>query len=551
MMLTTSYFPPDTTEPILDLTVGDLLRMRAADSADSLAIIEIAPPGRPSLTGADRTDRTWTYAQLHDEATHCAQWLLQHFAPGDRITVWAPNVPEWMILQYGAAMAGLILVTANPALRTEELRFVLSQSGSAGLFHADNFRGTDMTAMAQAAAKDLPSTPMLVNFGAWTQDVRGWRGPSRELPVVRPADPAQIQYTSGTTGTPKGALLHHRGLVTNGRYIAVRGGLSEHGRFVSAMPLFHTAGCGMSVLGSAHMRSALVLIQAFDPGLVLHALADHRGDAFLGVPTMLIAMLNHPDFASFDLSACAVAMSGGSSVPPELVRQVESSFGSRFSTVYGQTELSPIVTQTSPDDTECDKAETAGKPLWNVEVKIADPVTGEPVPIGEQGEIRARGYQQMIRYYDNPDATAATVDVEHWLHTGDLGTMDSRGYLRVTGRLKDMIIRGGENIYPSEIELLLFTHPAIEDVAVVGVPDENWGERVVAVLRLREGTVRPTADELHDFCRAHLAPHKTPTYWYVATDFPLTGSGKVQKFRIAELVGQHTYEPLELGVAPT
>ncbi|PRZ44055.1 fatty-acyl-CoA synthase/long-chain acyl-CoA synthetase [Antricoccus suffuscus] len=545
MTLTTSYFPADTSEPVLELTVGDLLRMRAADSPDELAIIEIAPHNSPSLTGADRTDRSWTYAQLRDEAEHCAQWLTQHFEPGDRITVWAPNIPEWVVLQYGAAMAGLILVTANPALRAEELRFVLSQSGSTGLFHADSFRGTDMTAMAREAAMGLPSSPRLVNFASWSREVRGWRGTSRELPVVRPEDPAQIQYTSGTTGTPKGALLHHRGLVTNARYIAVRGGLTEQGRFASAMPLFHTAGCGMSVLGAAHMRSALLLIQAFDPELVLRAMADHRGDAFLGVPTMLIAMLNHPDFAGFDLSACAVAMSGGSSVPPELVRRVEAAFGCRFSTVYGQTELSPIVTQVSPTDSETDKAGTAGKPLWNVEVKIADPVTGEPVPIGEQGEIRARGYQQMIEYYDNPQATDDTVDADRWLHTGDLGTMDSRGYLRVTGRLKDMIIRGGENIYPSEIEQLLFTHPAVEDVAVVGVPDDTWGERVAAILRLRDDMARPTPDELRALCRAHLAPYKTPAQWYVAESFPLTGSGKVQKFRIAELLGEQVYEPLK------
>lgn len=544
MTLSTSYFPADASEPVLELTVGDLLRMRAADSPDALAVIELAPPGGPSLTGADRTDRSWTYAQLHEEAAHCAQWLMQHFAPGDRITVWAPNVPEWVILQYGAAMAGLILVTANPALRAEELRFVLSQSRSSGLFHADTFRGTDMTAIARVAAQDLPTPPVLVNFASWTTDVRGWRGELRELPAVRPGDPAQIQYTSGTTGTPKGALLHHRGLVTNARYIAVRGGLAQSGRFASAMPLFHTAGCGMSVLGAAHLRSALLLVQAFDPALVLHAMAEHRADAFLGVPTMLIAMLNHPDFANVDLSACQIVMSGGAVVPPELVRRVESSFGCRFSTVYGQTELSPIVTQTSPDDAESDKTETDGKPLWNVEVTIADPVTGEPVPIGEQGEIRVRGYQQMIGYYDNPDATATTVDAENWLHTGDLGTMDSRGYLRVTGRLKDMVIRGGENIYPSEIEQLLFTHPAIEDAAVVGVADDVWGEQVAAVLRLHEGVAVPTANELRNFCRKHLAPHKTPAYWYTTAEFPLTGSGKVQKFRIADLIAAQAYDPL-------
>lgn len=277
---------------------------------------------------------------------------------------------------------------------------------------------------------------------------------------------------------------------------------------------------------------------------MLQALQDLRGDVVFGVPTMLIAMLNHPGLAALDLTRCSVAVSGGSSVPPELVRRVEAAFGCRFTTVYGQTELSPVVTQASPADSDADKAATAGRPLWQVEVKIADPVTGAAVPIGGQGEICARGYQQMLAYFDLPDATKRTVDPQRWLHTGDLGTMDSRGYVAVTGRLKDMIIRGGENIYPCEIEEVLFTHPGVGDVAVVGVADDTWGEQVAAVIRAGNPGALPAPAELPEFCRKHLAPHKTPAYWYLADEFPLTGSGKIQKYRIVELLSQGHYHNL-------
>lgn len=545
--LTRSYFPSDTSEPICEMTVGDLLHARAADAGEMTAIVEIAPPGSESLSGADRTDRQWTYAQLCSEAEHCAQWLLSHFAPGERLTVWAPNIPEWVILQYGAALAGLVLVTANPALRADELRYVLNQSRSAGLVHAGKFRGTDMSAVAATATVRLDPAPRVFCFEDWDTTVRGWDGPVLELPRVNPSDPVQIQYTSGTTGAPKGALLHHQGLVTNSRYIALRGGFPEGGTLVSAMPLFHTAGCAMSVLACAHTSATYGIVQLFDPELVLQALNDLRGDVIFGVPTMLIAMLNHPKISKLDFSHCSIAMSGGSSVPPELVRLVEAGFGCRFTTVYGQTELSPIVTQTSPFDTDVDKVGTVGRPLWQVEIKISDPFTGQPVPIDEQGEICARGYQQMLEYFRMPDATAATVDPDGWLHTGDLGTMDGRGYVAVTGRLKDMIIRGGENIYPREIEEVLFNHPDVEDVAVVGVPDDTWGEQIAAVIRPRHPSAPPLPATLHKYCREHLAPHKTPSYWFRADEFPLTGSGKIQKFRIVELLANDIYPSLEVG----
>jgi len=549
--LTTSFYPADTSEPVLDMTVGDLLRACARDAGEATALVELTPPGSPSLSGAGSTERSWTYRELLEEAERCAHWLLERFAPGDRITVWAPNIPEWVILQWGAGLAGLVLVTANPALRADELRYVLAQSRSAGLFHTEQWRGTDMTAIAGEATSGIDRELRVFCFADWEVSVRGWNGARGALPDVDPGDPAQIQYTSGTTGTPKGALLHHRGLVTNARYYGVRAKFADGGTLVSAMPLFHTGGCGMAVLGCAHMRGRYGLLQIFDPELALRAVENLRATVFTGVPTMLIAMLSHPALAEIDTGGLAVVVSGGASVPPELVRRVERTFGCRFTTVYGQTELSPVVSQTSLDDEDTDKAETVGRPLWNVEVKIADVRTNEPVPVGEEGEICARGYQQMLEYFDMPDATAETVDADGWLHTGDLGTMDDRGYMRITGRLKDMIIRGGENIYPREIEEVLFDHPRVLDAAVVGIPDERYGEVVVAVVRAEHADDPPTAQELRAHCRARLAPHKTPIAWYLTDEWPLTGSGKIRKFHVADVVRDGGYAALPASPART
>jgi fatty-acyl-CoA synthase len=532
-----AYWPADTSQPVLDLTTGDLLRQAAGDAGTQTALIEAAPPGTPSLAGAERTDRRWTYRRLLDEAEQCAHWLLTRFSPGERISIWAPNTPEWVILQYGAALAGLIVVTANPALRAAELRYVLEQSRSAGLFHTAAFRGSDMAAIAREAATGLPELRAMFSFGDWPATVGAHQG-GGPLPEVRPGDAAQIQYTSGTTGFPKGALLHHRGLVTNASFWIDRAQLPNRGTMVSAMPLFHTAGCAMGVLGCAHQRACYVLCQLFDPALVLTAAQNHRADLLPGVPTMLIAMLAHPGFDQFDLSHLSGVLSGGSPVPPELAHRAEQRFSVRFTTVYGQTELSPVVTQTSPDDSPEDKATTAGRPLPQVEVAIRDPVTRETVPTGQPGEICARGYQAMLGYFDMPERTAETIDPDGWVHTGDLGILDDRGYLQVTGRLKDMIIRGGENIYAAEIEQVLFTHPFVRDVAVLGLPDPTWGEIVAAVLVPANPGQLPAVTELHDLCRSHLAPHKTPARWFQTAGLPLTGSGKIQKFRLREQINR-------------
>lgn len=528
--LTQSYWPADDSRPLLEKTEGDALREAASQAPDRLALVEKLPESWTSLTGADSTNRRWTYAGLLEDALSCAHWLLQRFTPGERVCVWAPNVPEWVILQYGASLAGLVLVTANPALRTEELQYVLRKSRASALFHTDQFRGSDMAAMAAAAVSDTSVAP--VSFNGWLERVRSTPadGP---LPQVDPRGPAQIQYTSGTTGHPKGALLHRMGLVTNASYVAARAGQHQD-VYICPMPLFHTAGSVMSVLGCVTTLSTLVLITAFDPGLVLQAIEDERGTRLGGVPTMLLAMLEQLKAKEYDVSSLKLAMSGGAPVPVALTERLRKELGCDLVTVFGQTELSPIVCQTSPSDSAEDKAHTAGTPLWNAEVRIAGP-HGAVLPIGQEGEIQVRGYQTMIEYFDEPLATRQTLAGDGWLCTGDLGTMDERGYCEVTGRLKDMIIRGGENIYPAQVETVLMRHEAVADAAVFGLPDERWGEQVAAAVRWRHGVAPCSAEELRQHCRQHIAPHKAPEYWFACDAFPLTGSGKVQKFRLKDL----------------
>ncbi|WP_199442850.1 AMP-binding protein [Umezawaea beigongshangensis] len=525
--LTESHWPADRTADITDITTGDLLRRWAERTPERTALIEVAQPGEPSLTAAPATDRTWTYHELHRAAVRCAHWLLARFEPGERVTVWAPNVPEWVVLQYGAALAGLVLVTANPALREGELAHVVGQSRSAGLFVVDSFRGTRM---AEIAAR-VEGPRHVVSFTGWLAETES--AEPVELPVVRPDDPAQIQYTSGTTGSPKGALLRHRGLVNNAAFAARRMRFPGGGTWVSAMPLFHTGGSTLGVLGSASVGGAYALCRVFDADLVLSALERFAGDLVSGVPTMLLGMLDHPGFAERDLSRCAVVVSGGTTVPAALVHRVEAAFGARFVTVYGQTEASSVVTATEPDDEPAHRAETVGRPLPQVEVKVVDRA-GKVVPIGAQGEVVLRGYQTMLGYFDLPDERAP--DRDGWLHTGDLGTMDEQGYLRITGRARDMIIRGGENVYPREVEDLLCRHESVRDAAVVARPDDTWGEQVAAVLRPADPANPPSPELLDAYCRDHLAAFKVPRFWYAVDEFPLTATGKVQKFRLRELL---------------
>jgi fatty-acyl-CoA synthase/long-chain acyl-CoA synthetase len=551
--LTTSYWPADTSRPVIDRTFGDALRHAVEVAGDTVALVEVAPEGSTSMTGAAATGRRWTYAELLDEAQRCAAWLLGSYEPGSRICMWAPNVPEWVVLDYGAALAGMVVVTANPALGVDELRYILEQSRSSLLIHADRFRGVDMTGVAQMAAVggcDLFALP------GWETTVRAHPAAPAELPTVRPGDPVQIQYTSGTTGRPKGALLHHRGLLNNAWLLADRMGLSA-GVTVSGLPLFHTSGTAMNVLAPVTTYSTAVVPTVFEPGLVLDAIEDLRCDALGAVPTMLLALLEHPSLPGRDLSSLRVAITGGAPMPPILLERVERDLGCDLVTLYGQTELSPAISVTTPDDSPEDKAHTAGTPLARVEVKIADSGTGEVLPVGVEGEICARGHQVMLGYFDMPERTAEAVDGEGWLHTGDLGTMDDRGYLRITGRLTDMIIRGGENLYPAEIEEVLAGHSGVAEVAVFGLPDPHWGEVVAAAVRTTgpaaqpssaaassEAPAVPSPEALEAFCRDRLASHKVPRRWFRCESFPLTGSGKIQKFRLREMEAAGELAPL-------
>jgi fatty-acyl-CoA synthase len=522
--LTTSYWPADTSVPVLETTVGGVLRAAAMQRPEGLAMVGGLPD--PAHRGR------WTFAGLLAEAEQAAWALTARFAPGERVAVWAPNLPEWVIMEFAAGLAGVVLVTVNPSLRPSELAYVLNQSGSAGIVLVPEFR-SPMAQYLKEVQPDVPSLREVIYFTDW-DDFLASASAGTALPDVRPDDIAQIQYTSGTTGFPKGAELHHRGLTNNARFYAGRIDLAPGEVLVNPMPMFHTSGCAMGVLGAIQALAVHVPVLAFDPALVLELIESERSAVLAGVPTMLIAMLEHPDLARRDLSSLRVAVSGGSPVPAELVRGVQERFGVTFSIVFGTTECSPLITQVKLDDSAADRAETLGSPLPQVDVKIADIATGEVLPVGQTGELCARGYTVMRGYHDAPEATAAAIDADGWYHTGDLASVDARGYMRIEGRIKDMIIRGGENIYPREIEDALFGHPGVAEAAVVGVPDEKWGEVVVAYVRPVPGQPAPTAEDLRAHCRDRLAAFKTPVHWVFVDAFPLTPSGKIQKFRLQQ-----------------
>jgi fatty-acyl-CoA synthase len=514
--LTEAYWPADTSFAVRDTTVGDLLREAAGDAPDAVGLV----------SGGPADERRWTFGQLLTEALAVARGLAARFEPGERVAVWAPNIPEWVLLEYGAALAGVVLVTVNPAYQPRELAYVLGQSRASGIFLVPEYRGGDMLASLASVRAELPELRDVFSFADWSDFASSTAHSA--LPSVAPGDPAQIQYTSGTTGFPKGALLHHRGLTNNAAHFAALQSLGARDVYVNPMPMFHTAGCVLGALGTLAARATHVPVM-FEPGLVLEMIERERGTFLLGVPTMLIALMEHPDFTKRDLGSLRAAISGGSLVPAELVKRIEDTLGVKFCIVYGTTECSPLVSQTRLDDSADDKATTIGRAIPQVEIKIVDPVSGHTQPPGARGELCCRGYLVMTEYFRMPEATAEAIDAEGWYHTGDLGSMDERGYCRIEGRLKDMIIRGGENIYPREIEDVLFAHPSVAEVAVVGVPDERWGEQVAAFVRPADGA-RVDPVELKAFTREHLAPFKTPVHWIAVEAFPLTASGKIQKY---------------------
>jgi fatty-acyl-CoA synthase len=533
--LATSYWPAEASSGVREITMPGLLRDAAAAAPDRLALVDgVADPA---------SRRHWTYAEFLAGTEAAARGLLARYEPGDRIAIWAPNSAEWVILQQAIAMAGMIVVAINPAYRAHELEYVLRQSEAVALFLVDTYRGADLHEIVASVRGAAPGLRDLIRFEDWDEFLAS-SDPDRAIPTVNPTDPVQIQYTSGTTGFPKGALLHHKGIVNEASFVGERAGMADGDVCINAMPMYHIGGGAVTELSTIAWHGTYVVMPNFDPGLTLELFETYRGTHALMVPTMLIAVLDHPDFASRDKTSMKTLMSGAAAVAEQLVRRVTEQFGCQFSILFGQTEMHGVVSQTRVTDSAADQAETVGQPLPELEVKIQHPDTGEIVGIGEQGEICCRGYQNMLGYFHLPEATAETIDADGWLHMGDIGTMDDRGFLRVTGRVKDMIIRGGINLYPREIEDLLFDHPAVAEAAVVGIPDEKWGEQVGAVIRIREGVTRPSPEELRSWCRERISAHKAPTYWYFTDAYPMTPSGKIQKFVLRDQIDAGELTPV-------
>lgn len=515
--LTLSHVPAQPDMKVREITIGALLREKAAAKPDAEALVEIRQDGTEG--------RHWTYAELLKDAERLALALSTRFAPGERLVVWSPNNPEWVLMEYACALSGLVLVTANPAFQARELAYVLEQSGAVALFLVNEFRGNPMGRIGDEAVTDIAAIREVTDMESDALFAKGTRPAA--LPIVAPYAAAMIQYTSGTTGFPKGAVLSHRGLVNNARFYAERCGVTVATTWVNIMPMFHTSGCGMITLGCLQAGCRIVLVNLFDPVLVLDLLEASRADRILGVPTMVVALLDAQEANPRDLSALKLVNCGGSMVAPELVRRVHALMGAKFSTVYGQTEYCPVITLHHLSDSIDDTCSTAGQPVAQTEVSIRSVGDNRAVPVGEIGEISVRGPCVMLEYNDNPKATSETVDAMGWLHTGDLGRMDTRGYVTVTGRVKEMIIRGGENHFPAEIENCLLEHASVAEVAVVGLPDPKWGEVIGAFIR---GTEPLDKAVLHAHCRANMSPQKTPNVWVQVEGFPLTGSGKIQKF---------------------
>lgn len=522
--LTTSHWEPDTSDSVRDMTLGEALREVAEAVPDRPALIE-------GITDRNRLQR-WTYGELLRDAEQAARALLGRFDPGERVAVWAPNIPVWTILEYAMGLAGITLVTVNPAFRAEELKYVLRQSDCAGIIYTREFRGNPMERWLEEVRPELPALREVIPLDTWT-DFNATAAATQPLPLVSPDDPAQIQYTSGTTGFPKGAMLHHRGIVNVSRFSSSRLGADDGEVVLNPLPMFHTGGCVCATLTALWVRGPVIQVPRFDPGLLLQLIEQEGANIIECVPTILIGILEHEDLPRRRVSSLKRIVTGGATVPPDLVRRLERVFGATVNVSFGQTESSPNITQSFPDDSPEDKATTIGQPLPNLEAKIVSSKTGATVDVGHVGELLIRGYQVMKGYYNMPAATAETIDADGWLRTGDLCSMDARGYLQIAGRVKDMIIRGGENIFPREIEEMLFDHPSVEQAAVVGLPDDRYGESVAAFVRARVSTL--TGDELIAYSRERLAPHKTPTTWVFVDEFPLTPSGKIRKIDLRDL----------------
>ncbi|HET8559260.1 MAG TPA: AMP-binding protein [Marmoricola sp.] len=522
----------ESTPPLLEETIGGNFERMVAEHGDREALVEFS------------TGRRWTYAELDREVDAFARGLVASgLEKGDRIGVWAPNCAEWTITQYATAKIGAILVNVNPAYRTHEFAYAVNQSGMRMLVAAESFKSSDYRQMIADTAADCPGLEQVVHIGTpdWDAVVAAGRGlPESTIPglmaTLDPNDPINIQYTSGTTGYPKGATLSHRNILNNGYFTTELIGFSEVDRLAIPVPFYHCFGMVMGNLGcTSHGATMVIPAPGFDPETTLKCIEAERCTGVYGVPTMFIAMQNHPDFASFDLTSLRTGLMAGSPCPVEVMKRcVNEMHMAEVGIAYGMTETSPVSTQTRMDDDLERRTATIGRVHPHVEIKIVDPVSGETVERGQPGEFCTRGYSVMLGYWEDPERTAEAIDADGWMHTGDLAEMREDGYCNIVGRIKDMVIRGGENVYPREIEEFLYTHPDILDVQVIGVPDERYGEELCAWIKLREGAQVLGADEVREFCTGKLAHYKIPRYVMLVDEFPMTVTGKIRKVQMRE-----------------
>lgn len=526
-----SYTAGPTDPPLIEETIDANFRATVA-----------AHPDREALVVRHQGVR-WSYTELDAEIDRLARALLASgLAVGDRVALWSPNRYEWVLAQYATARIGVIMVCINPAYRTHELEFALNQSGSVMLLAAPEFKTSNYQQMWADVAEQCPDIREAIFFDDPTWDALLERAEKASTNEVKErseslvnTDPINIQYTSGTTGLPKGATLTHRNILNNGYFVGEGCGYTEHDRVCIPVPFYHCFGMVMGNLGcTSHGSTMVIPNDAFEPVSVLEAVQDEKCTSLYGVPTMFIAELGVPEFESYDLSSLRTGIMAGSPCPVEVMKQVIERMNMDEVTIaYGMTETSPVSTQTGADDSIDQRVGSVGRVHPHVEIRVADPETGETVARGESGEFQTRGYSVMEGYWNEEEKTAQAIDAEGWMHTGDLAVMDVDGYVNITGRIKDLIIRGGENISPREIEEFLYGHPDIIDVQVVGVPDEKFGEEVCAFIQARDGASVDT-DAVREFCQGKIAHYKVPRYVLSIEDFPMTVTGKIQKYLLRD-----------------
>jgi fatty-acyl-CoA synthase len=532
-----SYSSGTSTVPLLGDTIGGNFDRTVARF-----------PARDALV--DRSaGRRWTYAELANDVDALALGLMHHgIGKGDRVAIWAPNRSEWVLTQYATAKLGAILVNVNPAYRTRELEFVLNQSGAKMLVAAEKLKTSDYAGMIAEVRPRVRGLRQVVLLGSreWYDVLEVGRSADRAMldrVELDTDEPINIQYTSGTTGFPKGATLSHHNILNNGFFVGELCNYTEIDRICIPVPFYHCFGMVMGNLAATTHGACMVIpAPVFDPAATLEAVQAERCTSLYGVPTMFIAELSALDAAGgpgYDLSSLRTGIMVGSPCPVEVMKQVIDRMSmTEVSICYGMTETSPVSTQTRSDDSLSRRVSTVGRVGPHLEVKVIDPATGATVPRGTPGELCTRGYSVMLGYWEEPGKTAEAVDAAHWMHTGDLAVMDDDGYLAITGRIKDMVIRGGENVYPREIEEFLYTHPDILDAQVIGVPDAVYGEELMAWIRLRTGAAPLTAASLREFCSGQLAHYKIPRYVHIVDEFPMTVTGKVRKVEMREMAGE-------------